>query len=198
MASAEQLLNEAQYAFNSVGPGGNRNDRRNASRASRLARKIIRKYPTTTEAAVAHSLLRRLGEEAFLPKLPLVHKHAEHSQSHRTPEPGQVAMPTLTSADRVSTSTGAHYENEVSLDWRGLLSLLLATPKVALGILLLIALFLFGIFGWFMVLPLLLLVFLTSPARALLQRKQRDDVNAFVVQANAWIDRKIQEGKGLG
>ena len=85
----------------------------------------------------------------------------------------------------------------MALDWRGLLSLLLATPKVVLGVMLAVGLLLFGIFGWFLLLPLVLLVFLTSPARGLLQRKERNDINAFVVQANAWIDRKLQEGSGL-
>ena len=91
----------------------------------------------------------------------------------------------------------AQYDDTVSLDWRGLLSLLLATPKIVLGVMLGVGLFLFGIFGWFLLLPLIALVMLTSPARVFLQRKQRDDINDFVVQANAWIDRKIQDGTGL-
>lgn len=189
MASAEQLLNEAQYAFNSVGPGGTRDDRRNASRASRLARKIISRYPTSTEAAQAHSILRRLGEEAFQSQMPLAHRHAEHSESHRTPEPQTAPMRAASSA--------AQYDGTVSLDWRGLLSLLFATPKIVLGVLLAFGLFLFGIFGWILFLPLLLLIMLTSPARALLQRRQRDDINDFVVRANKWIDHKIQDGTGF-
>ncbi len=197
MASAEQLLNEAQYAFNSVGPGGNRSDRRNASRASRLARKIIRKYPTTTEAAVAHSLLRRLGEEAFLPKLPVVHRHAEHSQSHGTPEPTRVEQTSSAAAHWAPTGRAGQFEDTVSLDWAGLLRVILATPKIVLGVLLALGLFLFGIFGWLILLPLLLLVILTTPARAFLVRKQRRDINQFMIQANAWIDKKLQEGSGL-
>ena len=189
MASAEKLLNEAQYALNGVGPGGTRDDRRNASRAKRLSRKIIRKYPTSTEAAQAHSILRRLGEEAFQSQMPLVHRHAEHSESHRTPEPQEAPTRAVTSA--------ARYDDTVSLDWRGLLSLLLATPKIALGVMLAVGLFLFGIFGWFLFLPLVALIMLTSPARVLLQRKQREDINDFVVQANAWIDKKIRDGTGL-
>ena len=187
MASAEKLLNEAQYALNSVGPGGSRSDRRNASRASRLARKIIRKYPGSSEAAEARSILKRLGEEAFLPKMPLVHQHAEHSDSQRTPEPGEASP-----MGRIN-----QFEDTVTLDWSGLLSVILATPKILLGVMVVAGLFLFSVFGWFLVLPFLLLVFLVSPARALLQRKQRNDINTFVVQANEWIDRKIQEGRGL-
>ncbi|MDJ0813916.1 MAG: hypothetical protein QNJ23_09305 [Woeseiaceae bacterium] len=162
MASAERLLNEAQYAFNSVGPGGNRDDRRRASRARSLARKIIRKYPDSTEAAVARSLLRRLGDEAIQPK----------------------------------TGT-SRFDDTVSLDWGGLLSLLLATPKIVLGIMLAIGLILFSLFGWLLLLPLVALIFFTSPARAFFGRKQRDGINEFVIRANAWIDQKIQHGKGF-
>ena len=196
MASAEQLLNEAQYAFNSVGPGDNRSDRRSASRASRLARKIIRKYPMSSEAEEARSILRRLGEEAYMPRVPLVHRHDTHDVSHSTPEPGEAfSMP---STDRAPTGKTAQYEDTVALDWSGLLSVILATPRILLGVILVAGLFLFSIVGWFLVLPILLLVFLVSPARSLLQSKQRSDINEFVVQANAWIDRKIQEGSGLG
>jgi type IV secretory pathway VirB2 component (pilin) len=197
MASAERLLNEAQYAYNSVGPGNSRSDRRNASRAKSLARKIIRRYPTSTEAEEAHSLLRRLGDEAFLPQLPVVHRHANHDQSHRKPERSQAATPAVMRSRGASTSQAPGFEDTVSLDWAGLLSLLFATPKVVLGVIVAGLLFLFGIFGWLLFLPLVALVFLTSPARALLQRKQREDINAFVIQANAWIDQKIQQGQGF-
>jgi hypothetical protein len=197
MVNAEKLLNEAQYAFNNVGPGGTRDDRRNASHASRLARKIIRKYPTSTEAAQAHSILRRLGEEAFQAQMPLAHRHAEHGESHHTPEPQKLPARAVASADWTPTGKATQDGDIVSLDWRGLLSLLLATPKIVLGVMLAVGLFLFGIFGWFLFLPLLALIMLTSPARVFLQRKQRDDINEFVIQANAWIDRKIQDGTGL-
>jgi len=42
MASVEQLLNEAQYAFQRVSFGESRDNERNASRASSLCKKIIR------------------------------------------------------------------------------------------------------------------------------------------------------------
>ena len=197
MASAERLLNEAQYAYNSVGPGNSRSDRRNASRARSLARKIIRKYPTSTEAQEAHSLLRRLGDEAFLPQLPLVHRHAGHDKSHRTPEPVRSVALSMTQSSPASTSKAAGFEDTVSLDWAGLLSLLLATPKIVLGVIVAGLLFLFGIFGWLLFLPLVALVVLTTPARAFLLRKQRNDINQFMVQANAWIDQKIQQGQGF-
>lgn len=197
MASAERLLNEAQYAFNNIGPGGSRDDRRNASRASSLARKIIRKFPASTEAEVAHSLLRRLGEEAFLPKLPLVHHHREHDQSHRTPEPARVEQTTVASTGWAPSGKAGQFEDTVSLDWAGLLRLILATPKTVLGVILAVGLFLFGAFGWPILLPLILLVVLTTPARAFLLRKQRNDINQFMLQANAWIDRKIRAGSGL-
>ena len=58
MASAEHLLHEAQFAFNSITYGDSRANRRNAARASKLCRKIIRKYPGSMEEHEAHAILR--------------------------------------------------------------------------------------------------------------------------------------------
>ena len=64
MATAEQMLNEAQYAFANITFGESLANARHAARAKSLARKIIRKFPATTEASEARAILRRLGEEA--------------------------------------------------------------------------------------------------------------------------------------
>ncbi len=62
MVSTEQFLNEAQYAFNSFGSGELRDNLRNAARARFFCKKIIRKFPISTEAASANAILRRLGD----------------------------------------------------------------------------------------------------------------------------------------
>ena len=64
MASAEHLLNEAHYAFANISYGESRANKRNAARAKSLCRKIIRRFPDSTEASEARAILRRLGEES--------------------------------------------------------------------------------------------------------------------------------------
>ena len=103
----------------------------------------------------------------------------------------------LALTDWAPTGKASQFEDTVSLDWAGLLRVILATPKTVLGIMLAGVLFLYSFFSWLIFPPLALLLLLTTPARALLQRKQRDDINRFMIQANAWIDRKIQAGSGL-
>jgi hypothetical protein len=188
MASAEKLLNEAQYAFNGISAGEARDNSRNRSRAISLCKKIVRKYPTSTEASEAHSILRRLGEEAFLPQMPLVHRHGSHDKAHRTPEP---------KAQRSPTGTASGQDDAVPLDWSGLMSVILATPKVVLGVIGFVAFILFGIFGPFIFLALLALLFFATPVRAMLQPRQRKEINALVIRANAWIDDKYRSGSGL-
>ena len=75
MASAEKLLHEAQFAFQSISFGESRANNRNRSRAMSLCKKIIRKYPASMEAAEAHAVLRRLGEEAYSSKMQVQHVH---------------------------------------------------------------------------------------------------------------------------
>lgn len=174
MASAEQLLHEAQYAFSCISFGESRDNRRNASRARSLCRKIIRKYPTSTEAAEAHAVLRRLGDEAYTSKIQLQHRHVSQSVHHRpqTPE----AQRTFIVEDEVET-----------LDWGGLVALLLALPKAALVVIALLGLLLFGIFGPLLLLPLVAFVFLGTPIRRVLKPEHRKDLDNLVARANAFI-----------
>ena len=87
MASAEQLLNEAQYALHSINSGESRDNGRNASRARALSKKIIRKFPTSTEANSAHSILRRLGDEAYVSGLGAPHEGVVEHVFHKAQSP---------------------------------------------------------------------------------------------------------------
>ena len=93
MASAEQLLNEAQYAFQSISSGESPDNRRNASRAKSLCKKIIRKFATTSEAAEAHAILRRLGEEVYSSNLSIEHRHTDPVTHHTAPTPKPLIRP---------------------------------------------------------------------------------------------------------
>jgi hypothetical protein len=179
MASAEQLLNEAQYAFQSISFGESPDNRRNASRARSLCKKIIRKFPTGYEAAEAHAILRRLGDEAYTSKMGVTHRHMDPVTHHTAP------TATASPQDKLLRNF-----DTVPLNWTGLLSALLAMPKVALSVIAIVGLILFGFFGTFLFLPLIAFVLLTGPFRQILNPKQRRDVNVFVTKANAYIEER--------
>jgi len=174
MASAEQLLNEAQYAFQSISAGESRDNRRNASRARSLCRKIIGKFPTSTEAVSAHSILKRLGDEAFTSKLNSQHQHSdEHTFQQR-----------ITQGDET-----------VVLDWGGLLNLIFNTPKSSLAVVGTVVFVLFPILGPFFLFSLIALVLCTGRFRQLLKPMQRRKMNEFITQANAYVEERRKTGR---
>src|SRR5210317_1601348 len=184
MASAEKLLHEAQFAFQSISFGESRANDRNRSRASSLCRKIIRRHPATMEAAEAHAILRRLGEEAYSSKMEVQHVHTSSREHHRAPRTDP------------EIRLGEDVEME-AFNWAELMSLLFMLPKLVFGIAAFAAFLLFGIFGWFIFLPLVAFVLLTGPFRQMLKPEQRREMNTFVAKANAFIEEQRQKGGGF-
>jgi Flp pilus assembly protein TadB len=82
LASAEKLLREAQFAFQSISPGAT-DERKNTARAKRLAGRIVKKYPNSSEASQAYSILRQLDVRTE-PRQSrnLVHTHATSEPPH--------------------------------------------------------------------------------------------------------------------
>jgi len=190
MASAEHLLHEAQYAFNCITFGESRENSRNAARAESLCRKIIRKYPDSMEAGESHAILRRLGEEAYTSKMRSRHRHIEQSEHHRTSAPANTPEPR-----RARKPRAAPVDGEVAFDWSGLIAWLVSLPKAVLGTFVFGGLLLFGILGPFIFLPLIGLILFTGPGRQMLKSEQRENLNGFVVRANAFI-AKQRETRG--
>jgi hypothetical protein len=178
MASAEKLLHEAQFAFQSISFGESISNTRNRMKATSLSKKIIRRYPASMEASEAHAILRRLGEEAYTSKMELQHRHVSQDQHHRprtttrTPE----RQRTFIDPDQIET-----------LDWTGLVGWLFAIPKLALFAILFGGFYLFGLFGPFLFLPLIAFVLFTGPFRQMLKQEQRDSLNALVKRINALV-----------
>ena len=187
MASAEQLLNEAQYAFANISFGESLANARHAARAKSMCRKIIARFPLTTEAQEARAILKRLGEEAYASKMPILHRHVPQSQHHEARKP--------LSAPR-TTRMGQQQQAEPgqSLDWSGLLGLLFGLPKTLLFVVIVAGSVLFSLFGWFILVPLVALVLFTGPFRSLLQPAQRDQLNDVVARINALIDERRGSG----
>jgi hypothetical protein len=185
MATAEQLLNEAQYAFANISFGESFANTRYAARAKSLSRKIIRKFPETMEAQEARAILRRLGEEAFTSEMPIRHRHVRQSEHHGSGNP--LAVPRSARADQQPGRSE-------TLDWGGLIGLLLGLPKVIQFVLIAAGFVFFSLFGWLIIVPLVALVLFTGPFRSLLRPVQRDQLNDFVVRINALIDEQRKPG----
>lgn len=65
MASAEELIREAQFAFHNVGPGST-DEKRNRALAKKFAMRVLRKYPVSAEAEQARAILSQLKIEYAL------------------------------------------------------------------------------------------------------------------------------------
>ena len=185
MASAEHLLNEAHYAFANISYGESPTNRRQAARAKSLCRKIIRRYPTSTEAAVARAILTRLGESSFVSVMPDRHRHMT--------QVGDRVIGNETLVRSPSAAPGQTPE----LDWGGLVAVILATPKVLLGILGAVLFALFAFVGPFIFLALIALLVFTGPFRSMLAPSQRQQVEDFIVRANEFIAERRGSGTGL-
>ncbi|MEL7186319.1 MAG: hypothetical protein AAFN50_07770 [Pseudomonadota bacterium] len=207
MATAEEQLREAQYAFQCISFGESSSNARNRRKASSISRKIIQKYPGTMEASEAHAILRRLGEEAYTSNIRLRHRHISEQEHHKPlamvkppaavkarsrvqPGPGVEPLARVENRTFITNSTS---DNE-SLDWAGLLSLLLALPKALLGMIILGGLILFGIFGPFLLIPLGALVLFAGPLRGSLNSDQQRQVNGGI----RWVNEVIADRRRGG
>jgi hypothetical protein len=85
LADADELLRDAQYAFQNVSHAS-MDSKKFASRAGSLARRIIRKYPASPEAAAARSILEGLGERLPKPTAQFQHVHSRTNE-HRSHVP---------------------------------------------------------------------------------------------------------------
>ena len=185
MASAEKLLNEAHYAFANISYDESLANKRHAARASSLSRKIIRRYPTSMEAAEARAILRRLGEESYVSPLPDQHQHMTQTKHH-------LGRDTTVPRNRVAESGAPPV-----FDWGGLLAVILMTPKVVLGVLGAVAFALFALVGPIVLLALVALVVLTGPFRSTLPPARRPQVDELIVRANEFIAERRRSGTGL-
>ena len=117
MASAERLLNEAQYAFASISYGESLANKRYAVRARSLCRKILRRHPTSMEASEARAILKRLGEESYVSTLPDTHRHMTQASHH------------VGNEMHVTPITAANAAGDTNFDWSGLLAVILMSSK---------------------------------------------------------------------
>lgn len=178
MDSAEKYLNEAQYAFTSINSGESRENRRNAARAKSLCNKIIRKFPASTEAASAHAILRRMGDEAYTSKMAVQHRHSAEHQPMRPQQQDHTDRP------------ASQHKPMVGLNWRGLLEVIFNLPITSLVAIAAGFFVLFSFLGAFLWLPLILLVFTFGSIKKALRPEQVELVNTYIARANSYAEGK--------
>ena len=182
MTSAEQLLNEAQYAFNNINAGESRDNGRNASRARALCKKIIRKFPTSTEANSAHAILRRLGDEAYVSGLGPPHQGVVEHVFHKVQSPESQQRPTQS-------------DDTVVLNWAGLLRLIFSTQKSSLAAVAIVVVVLFAIFGPFLLIALIALLLFTGRFKKMLNSSQGQKMNELITRINAHVEERRKTGR---
>ena len=177
MATADELLREAQYAFQCISFGESSGNARNRRKATSLSRKIIRKYPGTMEASEAYALLRRLGEESYTSNLAATHRHVS--------EPTKRESQAVVEARTFVTDSDSEHE---TLNWMGLATWFFSLPRFILAIVLVGGFFLFGIFGPFLFVPLVALLLFTGPLRSTLSREKQQKMDENIRWINAVIE----------
>ena len=153
MASAEELIREAQYAFRNISHGST-DDKKYRARARKYAKRVIRKYPTSMEASQARSILGRLNVGTLVQPQPAVASPtsaaADFERSHAA-DSGHTKNLSRTPA----ALDTALQKSGIAEDWRDLVRRLMNLPpgtKKTIGIVVFLAIvftFPFGIFVLF-------------------------------------------------
>jgi hypothetical protein len=149
VASADELIREAEYAFRNISHGSTSEDKYKA-RARKYAKQVLRKYPAGVEASQARAILERLNVKIDVRSPDGVspqHKAAANFEKSHTPDSGHTGSRTRTRVTSAAQFKPAGNQEE----WRGLIRRFLALPggkKKFLGIIAVIAvLFPGGIFA---------------------------------------------------
>ncbi|MDJ0655669.1 MAG: hypothetical protein QNJ40_16005 [Xanthomonadales bacterium] len=184
MATAEQLLHQARYAVSSISFGTSRRNRRNASRARSLCRKIIRRYPGSTQAGEAATILRQLGEVNASPGIAApprtVSREAQHGKKARQLE---------------NSVAGSAAGDDQKVNWGELLGLIFKLPKGVLAALVAIGVLLFFIFGPFLLVVLIVIAVITlnGSSRKKMKPKQRQEINALIARLKTHVEKQAAQ-----
>ena len=148
MASADELIREAQYAFRNISHGST-DEKKYRAKATKYANQVIRKYPTSIEASQARSILNQMNIPVVALSIPPVPTNAaaDFEKSH-----SQSSGHTTSLSRTPASLEAALQQSGVAEDWRDLIRRLMNLPpgkKKTIGIVVLLAVvfsFPFGIF----------------------------------------------------
>lgn len=136
LASADELLREAQYALQNVSPGST-DEHKYSARAKSYALQVVQKYPHSSEASQAREILAQLKVPIGKPASPTVTRRVLAGPS----QPSAVRKPLALAIDREKINRFAARPT-VDDQWRAILQRYMALPsgnkKVFFGALLLL------------------------------------------------------------
>jgi hypothetical protein len=151
VASADELIREAQYAFRNISHGST-DERKYKARAEKYARRTIRKYPASVEASQARRILAQLNPQMPVPSKPVEPPRsaaADFKKSHSA----NSGHTTNLSRPPVSFDA-ALQQSGMAEDWRNLIRRFVALPpgkKKTIGIVVFFAIVFFFPIGLFIV-----------------------------------------------
>jgi len=151
VASADELIREAQYAFSSISHGST-NERKYRARAERYAKRVIRQHPASIEALQARTILGNLNLRVDVRSQqgvsPQANAAADFEKSHSSDSNHS------RSVGATPPTTDATFQQTYNDEWRDLLRRFMELPqnkKKYLGIIAAIAIFvpggIFAVFG---------------------------------------------------
>jgi len=151
VASADELIREAQYAFRNISYGST-DARKYKARAEKYARQIIRKYPASIEASQARQILAQMNLQIPVqsqPVAPPPNAAADFEKSHSA-DSGH----TTNLNPRPTSLHAALQQSDVPEDWRDLIRRFMYLPpgkKKTIGIVIFFAIVFFFPIGIFIV-----------------------------------------------
>jgi len=141
VASADELIREAQYAFRNISHGST-DKAKYTARAERYAKRVIRRYPATIEASQARSILNQLNVRSSPAVSPQADAAADFEKSH------SLASGHTGNASSTLTASGSRFQQTKDVeDWKALVRRFMLLPrnkKKLLGIIAVVAVFLPG------------------------------------------------------
>ena len=160
MASAEELIREAQFAFHNVGPGST-DDKRNRARAKKFAKRVLRRYPVSPEAQQARAILSQLDVEYALATDTNLVSGKKHSPA-----------PALIQSVSSSSEARTFVTHDGNSDWKDLWQLFSELPQLQKKILSFVLTFivLFLVFTPFLFVFLIILFIKRDALRDLLHK----------------------------
>ncbi|MGI9273013.1 MAG: hypothetical protein ACR2QT_14640 [Woeseiaceae bacterium] len=180
MADAGELLRNAQYAFQNITHGDSRDNRRHTAQAKSLARKIIRRFPASSEAGEAQLILERLDPSLATHSVQTDIKHPfdpadQHDSVH------QISIRQAGEQERAEP---------VDRDWKNLLLKLIKIRRFERYVLLVGAFFLVTLLPFAAVVIVAMIVFFAGPFEKYHPQGTQQALDNAYVQLDAWLSER--------
>jgi hypothetical protein len=127
VATADELIREAQYAFRNIGHGST-DENKYRARATKYAKQVIRKYPTSIEASQARRILNQLNVQIDIQLPPAISLQPdaaaafEKSHSLGSGHTGNVSSTPVASGSRFQQANDGE-------DWKSLVRRFMNLPR---------------------------------------------------------------------